>query len=256
MTELRWILLLLGVLFIAALAWWEWRRPRRADNRLEEAAPRADTSRHDTPRVPREPTLTLPEIRPPERMRDLPVLEVADESLIGLRAAPEPGAETIVAPSVATIPVIEPAPELPPGTQPIVDWPPEGERRIVALRLVASSNERFAGRTLRLALAAEGFVAGRFSIFHKAGLDGRAILSAASLSKPGTFDPELMDTQRFSGLNLFAVLPGALPPREAFAELLASARNLNDRLLGSLQDAHGEPLTQTRAAAIRDELPA
>ena len=116
------------------------------------------------------------------------------------------------------------------------------------------SPERFAGRAIRTALVAEGFVLGRFSIFHKPDAQRRAVLSAASLSKPGVFDLETIDTQRFSGLNLFAILPGPRPPREAFEDLLACARNLNERLQGALQDERGGPLTPTRLAALRDSM--
>jgi cell division protein ZipA len=211
-------------------------------------------SRADVPRVFREPTITLPEIRPPSRTEDLPVLEVADEVVEGSLRVTD--SDSTPAPIAAEdVPVAQPAPSFEALTAPpIVDWPPEGQRKVVAVRLVSPASERFAGRQLRQALAAEGFVSGKMSIFHKPGPDGRAVLSAASLSKPGTFDPDMMDAQRFSGLNLFAVLPGPLPPAEAFDELLASARGLNDRLLGALQDERGEPLTQSRAAAIREQL--
>jgi len=138
---------------------------------------------------------------------------------------------------------------------PIVEWPDEAQRRVVALRLVAQG-ERFQGRAIRQALAAEGFVLGKFSIFHRSGPDGRAVVSAASLNKPGTFDREAIDLQRYGGLNLFAVLPGPLPAPRAFDELMAAARNLNDRLHGALQDERGEPLTPTRAATIRHTLAA
>lgn len=261
-TELRWILLLLGALFLAGLAWWEWRRPRAPSHQGREPGFDLPEPRLDAPRTFREPTITLPEIRPPTRAEDLPVLEVADESIAGLPVIdpsnPDDEAEPLAPPSeptvlsAADIPVAQPAPSFE-AAEPIVDWPPEGERRIIALRLVSTA-ERFAGRQVRQALAAEGFVSGRMSIFHKAGPDGRAVLSATSLSKPGTFDLDMMDTQRFTGLNLFAVLPGPLPATEAFEELLASARSLNDRLLGALQDERGEPLTQMRAAAIREQL--
>jgi cell division protein ZipA len=107
---------------------------------------------------------------------------------------------------------------------------------------------------VRQALAAEGFVLGRYAIFHKAGEDRRAYLSAASLTKPGTFDLETMDSQRYGGLSLFAVLPGPKAPPETFDELLAAARNLNERLQGALQDEKGGPLTPTRIAAVRDSL--
>jgi FtsZ-interacting cell division protein ZipA len=141
-------------------------------------------------------------------------------------------------------------------SEPIVDWPDEDVRRIVALRLVSGAGERFQGRAVRLALAAEGFVLGKFDIFHKPGPDSRAILSAASLTKPGTFSLGTMDAQRYGGLSLFAVLPGPLAPVATFDELLTTARSLNDRLRGALQDERGEPLTPVRSASIRESLSA
>jgi cell division protein ZipA len=74
------------------------------------------------------------------------------------------------------------------------------------------------------------------------------------LSKPGTFDLGTMDVQRFGGLSLFAVLPGPKPPLKAFDELLATARNLNERLQGALQDERGGPLTPTRIASLRESV--
>lgn len=141
-------------------------------------------------------------------------------------------------------------------TEPIVDWPDEDVRKIVALRLVSGSGERFAGRAVRQALAAEGFVLGKFDIFHKPGPDARAVLSAASLTKPGTFALGTMDAQRYGGISLFAVLPGPLSPLATFDELLTTARALNDRLRGALQDERGEPLTPMRSANLRDSLTA
>jgi cell division protein ZipA len=138
--------------------------------------------------------------------------------------------------------------------EPIVEWPDESSRKIIALRLVSGTGERFQGRAVRQALAAEGFQIGKFEIFHKPGPDARAVLSAASLTKPGTFTLTTMDGQRYGGLSLFAVLPGPLSAVETFDELLLTARSLNDRLRGALQDERGEPLTPTRSASIRDNL--
>lgn len=146
------------------------------------------------------------------------------------------------------------AADVTPIKEPIVDWPPDDSRKVVALRLVAPPPERLAGRALRLALASEGFVLGKFQIFHKPDSSGRAVLSAANLSKPGTFDVETMDSQRFGGLSLFAVLPGPKPPLKAFEDLLATARNLNERLQGALQDERGGPLTPTRIATLRESV--
>ena len=351
MSELRWTLLILGVVFIVALSWWERRRPRQAfAPRLREASlSHAELSHGDAHRTasPREPAVvgepwigeaglsevvssdvtfsgdsdarqpvgegglharvTRPTAGP---LEELPTLVIPDEeeqlafktawdeqspepSLIdpeATRAAeaaidalepmaalePEPAQEAAqpqptaatqaAAATVAAAPeifgaegvgavrIVEPFPsgEAPP--EPIVEWPPEQSRRILALRLVAPHPERFAGRTVRLALAAEGFLLGKFAIFHKPDGANRAVLSAAALTRPGAFDLETMDSQRYGGLSLFAVLPGPKAPAQAFEELLATARNLNERLEGALQDERGGPLTPLRVSTIREGL--
>lgn len=292
MSELRWTLLILGVVFIAALAWWERRRPRQARGAMERMSPRE--SAPDTPqRVVRDPPLTLPEVHThaPLVAQELPLVEVAPEApavpmhesargpgvteadnvdgpdapdaLVGDPAA-EPSAPALSpapppaeADSAQAPPAGRPReilPELPAAAPLLVEWPDEEERRILALRLVAPQAERFPGRSLRQALAAEGFLLGQFAIFHKPDDERRAVLSAASLTRPGTFDMETMDSQHYGGLSLFAVLPGPKPPPQAFDELVFAARNLNERLHGVLQDEHGAPLTPARIAQLREQL--
>jgi len=73
MSELRWALLILGVIFIAVLAWWERRRPRQASGAFERAVPREGGT--DGPqRLVREPPLTLPEVRVRDPVKELPVV--------------------------------------------------------------------------------------------------------------------------------------------------------------------------------------
>ncbi len=315
MSELRWTLLILGVVFIAGLSWWERRRPRQAfAPRLREGSlERRDAIDPTEGSAPiREPWIgdtelsdavlsdgalrTDTEPSAPGPLEELPTLIIPDEEeQVALRAAwdespPEPKlfdpeemvkpetarpngeslppaaaadanaesdeAEIIGAEGVGTVRIVEPACGAAAAVEPLVEWPPEEARRIVALRLVAPQPERFPGRALRLALAAEGFVIGKFSIFHKPDESNRAVLSAASLTRPGAFDLEAMDLQRYSGLSLFAVLPGPRTPAQAFEGLLASARNLNERLQGALQDERGGPLTPLRVASIRESLKA
>jgi cell division protein ZipA len=324
MPELRWTLLIIGVLFIVILAWWERRRPHQASRQsphisgdprpvvhndpswgpdIESANPRAN------PHALREPALILPEIRTevrgrePTAPREIPVIEIPEDSPIGLRIDNEQDDEEAIAaeeaeeaeeaiaeesePEESAVPVVEsmsaaeplessrsvaepaesslsapepaksPAPATAPivaTVRPIVDWPPEDQRKLVSLRLVARPPDRFRGNLVRQALAAEGFVLGDLDIFHKPDAQNRAVLSAASLTKPGTFDLETMDTQRFVGLNLFAVLPGPKTPQKAFEDLLLAARMLNERLEGALQDERGGPLTPTRIQALRDAM--
>ena len=177
-----------------------------------------------------------------------PVLDAPAPDAFGESASADVG-DTVERPR----PPFTPA-DVTPVVEPIVEWPPDDQRRVVALRLVAPPPDRLAGRALRLALASEGFVLGKFQIFHKPDDNGRAVLSAANLSKPGTFDLATMDVQRFGGLSLFVVLPGPKPPLKAFDELLSTARNLNERLQGALQDERGGPLTPTRIATLRESL--
>ena len=341
MPELRWTLLIIGVVFIAALAWWERRKPHQASRDSPEMRPgSSDVSWGPEPDLPprtlREPTLTLPEIRARDvpATRELPVVEIpGDDPMLGLHAndpvvelgqeemlsdpitrraivqadiaedesmddaaeeaeeeaqedaaeddadadadadeaefrlpgpvvhdTPDDGVPEVdesVGESVSDVRIVPP-PELPapaaPAGEPMVEWPPEEQRKLIALRLVSSHPERLQGRAVRQALAAEGFVLGKYGIFHKPDAQNRAVLSAASLTKPGTFDPETMDSQRFVGLNIFAVLPGPKPPHKAFDELLLTARTLNERLEGALQDERGGPLTPMRIAALREAL--
>lgn len=292
MSQLRWSLLIIGVVFIIALGWWERRRPRQASGSFERSAGR-EPAGEPPPRALREPALTLPEMRAREPVmpRELPSVDVDDEATLPIlppargepvaatltvtaAAAPEPPQSTEPAelpepedaqpaqPAAAPVSVAEASPvlarevlpELPAPPAPVVEWPPDHERRIVALRLVAPLPERFAGRSLRQALAAEGFVLGQFAIFHKPDEARRAVLSAASLTRPGTFDMETMDSQHYGGLSLFAVLPGPRPARQTFDELVFTARNLNERLHGVLQDEQGGPLTPARVALLREQL--
>jgi cell division protein ZipA len=280
MSPLRWWLLILGVVFFSALTLWELRRPRQA--RRGDVPPEPTRSREPAlqlPEIHAHESLTsraLPVVELPEDADELPVLEAAapegdgvaqgvqdpedmeeerEEAAAGMaEAQTEPEWEDSPAEAsfeVATAAVPADAAET---SEPFVDWPPDAQRRVVALRLVAPQAERFAGRSLRQALAAEGFVLGRFDIFHKGDEERRAILSAASLTQPGTFDAATMDSQHFPGLSLFAVLPGPKSPPEAFEELVSTARSLNDRLCGVLQDEGGTPLTPARIASLKARL--
>ncbi len=190
---------------------------------------------------------------------DAELRSAADESLFTEELDEYPTAELPVLAEAAEYAPASPALEqtasleAPGQAAPIVEWPPEASRQIVALRLVAPP-ERFPGRAVRLALAAEGFLLGQFDIFHKPDETHRAVVSVASLTRPGTFDLDTMDSQRYAGLSLFVVLPGPCPGQQAFDELVGVALNLRERLQGELQDARGEMLTDESIELLRDAL--
>jgi cell division protein ZipA len=277
MSELRLILLIVGALFIAGIAGFEWWRARR--DRGPAAASRQEPTGKEfsTPSA----RTALPEINVVRDARvavadSLPVIELPNASASGTRralgiaisdevavdaAAAAPGADSPPArrqpyigqdDEVSEVRVYEEQPVH--GPQLVIAWPKETERRIVTMRLVPHAEPRFAGRALRQAFANAGFWHGPFDIFHLPDQQGRVIVSAAALAQPGTFDPSIMDSQRFSGLNLFSVLPGVLSERETFDELVRATRTLAERLEASITDQHGEELTPQRIARLRQSL--
>jgi cell division protein ZipA len=238
MAELRWILLLAGLVFLAGLTAWEMRRPRQARRDALNPAERNDPPMGQMSDIESQSSVPAHAARvpvaPPLHV-DLPPLE---PPLVVSFDEPQPEIEASDEPT-----------QLQPMT-PIVEWPPEDQRQIISVRVVGASADRLSGRPLRQALAACGFVHGRFGIFHQPGTDGRALVSAANLTKPGSFDTTSMDFQRFRGLGLFAVLPGPLPPAAALDHLLDTAGDLAERLQARLQDEHGMPLDEQRLEAM------
>jgi cell division protein ZipA len=276
MPELRIILLVVGVLFVAGIAGFEWWRSR-GQRPAAALASRDDVSHDPAPRgAERAELKPLPEINVVRDSRvsvsdSLPVIELASSSDTGTRRAlgisisdevavdmsednrPAREEPWIGPDGVSEVRVVA-EPQAPDAPKLTLAWPPEGQRRIVALRVVPKAEPRFPGRAVRQSFGACGFWHGPMDIYHLPDEQGRVLLSAAALAQPGTFDPSIMDSQRFSGLNLFAVLPGPAPEREVFEELVHAARQLAERLDGLITDQHGEELTAGRISRLRQSL--
>lgn len=291
MPELRIILLVVGVLFVAGIAGFEWWRSRgqrpatvyasRDDSAPEPPRPIERQERNELKSLPEINVVREARMAPQE---SLPVIELASTSESGTRRALGISISDEVAVDVShdattdrrdvkprvEIGRAEPylgqddeisAARVVPDHVPTVGapkltlaWPSEGERRIVTLRVVPKGEPRFPGRSLRQAFSGCGFWHGPMDIFHLPDDQGRVLLSAAALAQPGTFDPSIMDSQRFSGLNLFAVLPGPAPEREVFEELVHASRQLAERLGGLITDQHGQELTAERITRLRQSL--
>ena len=243
-----------------------YRNSDRNASSIRAAAERAhavsDDSQNDADDARREPTLTLPEIHVRDRLVEPPLVDLDSALDSSDRGTSIPIIDSDIEPSVgATVSepdtaVSEPVKDAAAGSasaSAALSAPGEVEEVIVALRVVARNGERFIGASLRQALQGEGFVHGDLGIFHRSVGDGRTLLSAASLTKPGNFDLETMDAGRYLGLNLFAVLPGPLPGRETVDKLLLAGHTLAKRLKGDLLDSKGQPLTEARLAEMRRE---
>jgi len=276
MSELRWILLVAGLLLIAGIYLWGVRARRRSAAPEHERMARVEPAR--TVAVVAEPVRVEPEVRvdeaPPDQPAPLveedyeepavlrtqgtgrrePRLEPHFEDGVGAPTG-SPRHEPRLVPEAAPPP--GPAPELEP-TQRVERPEPRkaSAQKIVAVRVVATPGTQFGGVQLAEALAADGFTFGRYQIFHRLDASGRPLVSLASLKEPGTFEPERMAGAEFRGVALFTVIPGPRPGLQAFDELIITARALAAHLNGHLQDERGAPLTVGRIGQLRDEIAA
>ncbi len=284
--DLRLALLLVGALLLIGIVVWEVvqrRRANQADAAHQAGPPAVDPLlRSDAaPEVREDPSLTLPEMHVRDRLIEPTLVDfdaaIAKEPSLGIPVLDSVTlTDPVGAPAGASEPNVQAASEHPPEPSPQsvaaaivppavadarahepvamrLDWPPPEQQRIIGVRVIARNGERFTGVSLRQALLGEGFQHGELEIFHRPMSDGRVLLSAASLTKPGNFDLATMDSGLFLGLNLFAVLPGPLPGRDAVDKLLIAGHTLAQRLRGELRDARGEALTEARLTQMRRE---
>jgi FtsZ-interacting cell division protein ZipA len=248
MPELRWALMGLGLLFLAGLVLWEWRRSRRrlagrgvveSSGSGGEPPERLERPRRIEPSIDGVSGSTSSHA---EISLEMPAMHPTEPVFVGVSAQ-----SAVDVPAAARFAV----PPVPANIQ----WPPQQTSQVLSLRIVHARGEPLPGRQLRSALAAAGLVHGPQNIYHRVDAGGAVLVSAANLVRPGNLDPELMDLQEFRGLSLFSVLPGPLPPVRMLEELVAVARGLAHRLSANVQDEHGADLDGVRLTQLRRSLP-
>jgi len=261
MAELRWILLTAGLALIAGLYLWGIRsKLRSAATVARRAVPIEPPSAAAAPPEDAEPVRYEPQVRLDDRVPEVhevvPSIEVDDLASHAGRREPTLG-QRLTAPQPRPVQTFQPASTARPPPDEDTESQTQVEaraQRIVALRVVAPLPSRFEGSLLQEAVQAERFEFGRYEIFHRLDALGRPVLSLASLREPGTFDPATMAGAAYTGIAIFAVLPGPLNAQQAFEELLAAARSFAGRLGGHMQDERGVPLTAQRVVRLREEM--
>ena len=135
--------------------------------------------------------------------------------------------------------------------QPVIP-PPD---KIVTLYLLARDNHRVSGVDLLDAALKAGLEFGPLDVFHrKQEGDDRPVFSMANISPPGRFDHHAWNTFETPGVTLFLTLPGPMPALDAWDAMLATARNLGERLHADILDDAHSTLTRQRSAQIREEM--
>lgn len=225
MDELRLTLLVVGI-GVIGLVYWHSRRQARARGGRSET--RVEPALDDSAVGADDDTASLSEL-------------CADDSA----TAAEPG-------EAAAEPV-EPEPD---ETVDTAEHPQQIAQKIVTLRLVAKGDRLFNGEEVVLALRRLGLRHGKFGIFHRVeGTDDESIVfSVASLVEPGTFDLANLRQQELPGVSIFMVLPGPKDGREAFNEMMETARALTDTLGGELLDEAGSTMSIQRERFLREEI--
>ena len=229
MPELRWILILLGLLLIAGVYVFGRRGSRPPRRRFE---PRFTEPPDDGESVRRAP---IPVLSAEEWVADGIPEEQEDAPAA---ASPDPAEETVNQ-----------------GKAMLDDATESGSRKIIALRVAARSNTRFRGPDVVRLLREEGLEFGQYQIFHRrneASTD--PVFSVASMVEPGTFNMDAMENEQIPGITLFMVLPGPCPGISALDDMIGAAQRIAEDLNGEVLDQTGSTLSRQRAGNLRDEI--
>ncbi len=216
MDDLRWVLLISGVLVVLGVILFGRRKP------TEKAEPVSDVATDSAPGSDRvEPSISADETSPP-------AASAADEP-----AAGEDDVDAEVDDAIRSV-----------------------EQKIVTVRIIANDKAPFAGDELVLSLRGIGMRHGRFGIFHRydGNDESRVVFSAASLVEPGSFELENIKEQKIPGISLFMVLPGPIDGAEAFDQMMAASRTLTQSLGAELLDESGSSLSIQRERYLREEI--
>jgi cell division protein ZipA len=92
-------------------------------------------------------------------------------------------------------------------------------------------------------------------VYHRL-VDGQPVFSVASLLKPGILDPAQSRGFATPGLAVFMVLPGPVPPLEAFQDMLRTAQSLAGALNAEVYDNRKKPLTSAAILVLRSDVDA
>ncbi len=249
MTELRWVLLALGILVVTGV--YVWGRGLFLRNRLARQSRRG----REEPHISLEADLLSEpgslsdegadwerlENAAPDEAEPAPDPAAIREPVRDARKRLAKGAPGKSAPAAAPA---SPAPK--PAAKRIPD-------KVITIRFIPKSHE-LDGSAAVQALRAAGLEHGRYGIFHMPGSsegDG-PLFSVASLTEPGTFD--LAKLGSIAGMSFFVALPGPADPIEAFDSMVGTARTLAIDLSADLYDERGSSWSIQRERYVREEL--
>ncbi len=268
--DLRWILLLIGIVILGVLyLLGRHHRTRRSDGLLD-----LEEEGEQTPAVFINPAQERQDPRldgmdDELQMLDSLVREASDRAPVMPAAPPvapaprrEPEHRPVTQPSPASAPSASSAPAPQPREdRPKADRPsahlPDSERLIVMHVAVPRPN-RIKGPVLFAALEAVGLEFNEELGIYQWMVEqfGRRqpVFQVANMLNPGTFDPTRRDVFSTPGVSLFMQLPGPMGGLKALNTMLECAQGLATRMDAQLLDQHRSILTTQAAELMREEI--
>ncbi len=133
-----------------------------------------------------------------------------------------------------------------------------GDELVIVMAIMARQGKDFAGMDILDSLLANGFVHGDMSIFHyyHSASQKLPVFSLTNAIEPGVFDMGSIEVLRTPGLSLFMQLPGAVDARTAFESMLEKGRAIASDLHGELCDESRSVLTMQTIGHLKEEIEA
>ncbi|MFQ5661154.1 MAG: cell division protein ZipA [Gammaproteobacteria bacterium] len=141
-----------------------------------------------------------------------------------------------------------------------VDEPCEAvkQEEIITLHVTAPPIKTFNGRKILDAVNAVGMEYGDMNIFHHYGIGqmhlDRPLFSLADMFEPGVFDLHRIDSHNTRGLSLFLRLPLPVDGEVVFELMLNTAQRLADMLGGEVRAANHSLINDAHINAIRHNI--
>jgi cell division protein ZipA len=235
--NLRLILILVGVLILAAIVLLHRPRGQRTRNHARWLQKRSE------PGLSELEDTTEPDSDSDQKVE--PILRQTSFPSFGDHAEPNPADEAGVATTG----------KAPSGTAEKRTSQLRQPDKIVSLFVRRKDERRINGSELLDAAVKAGLSFGEMNIFHRIHEgDERPVFSMANLTPPGHFDASAWNVFDTPGVALFVTLPAPVTALDAWDAMLATGRRIAELLDAELLDDTKCLLTRQRIAQVRDEM--
>jgi len=130
--------------------------------------------------------------------------------------------------------------------------------KIIILHITASSIKPFNGREILDAVEIVGMEYGEMNIFHHYGIgeikNQRPLFSLADMFEPGSFDLVKIDSINTRGLSLILSLPTSIDGQVVFELMLNTAQRLAEQLGGEIRDSNHNLIDDLQIDFIRQNI--